>query len=94
MAIRAETFGQCIDAIGMIDVTWDQGTVAGQSDDTVEAQLKAALPALTALGITLAITGVVLSWIICGIGVVIAVVAIVRWIRQTREEMAELPLEH
>jgi hypothetical protein len=52
------------------------------------------LPALAALGITLAITGVVLSWIICGIGVVIAVVAIVRWIRQTREEMAELPLEH
>jgi hypothetical protein len=52
------------------------------------------LPALTALGITLAITGVVLSWIICGIGVTIAVVAIVRWVRQTREEMAELPLEH
>jgi hypothetical protein len=52
------------------------------------------LPALTALGVTLAITGVILSWIICGIGVVIAVVAISRWIRQTREEMAELPLEH
>src|SRR5205814_7279646 len=48
VAIRAETFGQCIDAIGMIDVTWDQGTVAGLSDDTVEAQLNAALPDLTA----------------------------------------------
>jgi hypothetical protein len=52
------------------------------------------LPALTALGITLAVVGIVLSWIICGMGVVIAVVAIVRWVRQTREEMAELPLEH
>ena len=52
------------------------------------------LPALTALGITLAIVGIVLSWIICGMGVAIAVVAIVRWVRQTREEMAELPLEH
>ena len=52
------------------------------------------LPALVALGLTLALVGVVLSWVICGIGVVIAVVAIVRWIRQTREEMAELPLEH
>jgi hypothetical protein len=52
------------------------------------------LPALTALGITLALVGVILTWIITGIGVVIAVVAIVRWIRQTREEMAELPLEH
>ena len=52
------------------------------------------LPALTALGLTIAVVGVVLSWILCGIGVVIAVAAIVRWIRQTREEMAELPLEH
>ena len=52
------------------------------------------LPALTALGITIAVVGVVLSWILAGIGIVIAVVAIVRWIRQTREEMAELPLEH
>jgi isoquinoline 1-oxidoreductase beta subunit len=48
VAIRAETFGQCIDAIQMIDVTWGLGTVAGQSDDTVEAQLIAALPDLTA----------------------------------------------
>jgi hypothetical protein len=52
------------------------------------------LPALTALGITIAVAGIVLSWVIAGIGVAIALVAIVRWIRQTREEMAELPLEH
>ncbi|MEA2352418.1 MAG: hypothetical protein QOJ14_832 [Thermoleophilaceae bacterium] len=51
------------------------------------------LPALTALGITLAVTGVILTPVLVGIGLVIAVVAIVRWIRQTREEMAELPLE-
>ena len=51
------------------------------------------LPALTALGITLGIVGIVLSWAIAAIGAVIAVVAIVRWIRQTREEIAELPLE-
>jgi isoquinoline 1-oxidoreductase subunit beta len=48
VAIRAETFGQCIDAIQMISVTWGPGAVAGQSDDTVEAQLNAALPDLTA----------------------------------------------
>lgn len=52
------------------------------------------LPALTALGISLALVGVILTWIITAIGVVIAVVAIARWIRQTRAEMAELPLEH
>jgi len=52
------------------------------------------LPALTALGITLVVVGIVLTWVITAMGAVIAVVAIVRWIRQTREEIAELPLEH
>jgi hypothetical protein len=52
------------------------------------------LPALVALGLTIALLGVILTWVLTGIGAVIFVVAVVRWIRQTREEMAELPLEH
>lgn len=51
------------------------------------------LPAWTALGITIALTGVVLSWVMCGIGVVIALVAVVRWIGETRSSIADLPLE-
>lgn len=52
------------------------------------------LPAWTAFGITIALVGVILSWVITGIGAAIAVVAIVRWIRETREDIARLPLEH
>ena len=52
------------------------------------------LPAITALGVTIALVGVILSWIVCALGAVIAIVAIVRWIRMTRAEMAELPLGH
>jgi hypothetical protein len=52
------------------------------------------LPVATAFGVTIAIVGVVLSWVIVGIGVVIALIAIVRWISETREEISELPLEH
>jgi Cytochrome c oxidase subunit IV len=52
------------------------------------------LPVATAFGLTIAIVGVVLSWIIVAIGVVIALVAIVRWIGETREEISELPLKH
>jgi hypothetical protein len=37
---------------------------------------------------------VVLSWVICGIGVVITLVVVWRWIRETRQDIAELPLEH
>jgi isoquinoline 1-oxidoreductase subunit beta len=32
VAIRAETFGQCIDAIQAIDVDWGPGTVDKESD--------------------------------------------------------------
>ena len=52
------------------------------------------LPAATAFGMTIAVVGVVLSWVIVGIGLVIAVIAIWRWIGETRRETAELPLEH
>jgi hypothetical protein len=52
------------------------------------------LPVLTAAGIALALVGVVISWVITGLGALIAVIAIVRWIRETREDMSELPLEH
>ena len=52
------------------------------------------LPVVTALGLTIAVVGVVLSWILVGIGLVIAVIAIWRWIGETRRETAELPLEH
>ncbi|MGH3631982.1 MAG: molybdopterin cofactor-binding domain-containing protein, partial [Sciscionella sp.] len=40
VAIRGDTFGQCIDAINKIDVTWSAGTVDGESDDTVVKKLK------------------------------------------------------
>ena len=52
------------------------------------------LPALTALGLTIAVTAIVISWVIVGIGAVIAAVAVGRWIRETRQDISELPLEH
>ncbi|MGI8845988.1 MAG: aa3-type cytochrome oxidase subunit IV [Thermoleophilaceae bacterium] len=52
------------------------------------------LPVLVALGTTIALVGVVLNWAVFAIGVVITVVVIVRWVGQTRADIAELPLEH
>jgi hypothetical protein len=52
------------------------------------------LPALTAFGLTIAITGIVLSWALVALGAVITLVAVGRWIRETRQDIAELPLEH
>jgi hypothetical protein len=50
------------------------------------------LPVMVALGVTLALVGVVVNWAVFGAGVLIAVYCIGRWIRQTRSEMADLPL--
>ncbi|WP_405637398.1 MULTISPECIES: molybdopterin cofactor-binding domain-containing protein [unclassified Streptomyces] len=42
VAVRGETFGQCIDATRALEVTWGPGTVDKESDDTVLAKLRAA----------------------------------------------------
>ena len=52
------------------------------------------LPVIVALGTTLAVVGVVIAWYMFAIGLAITVVAVGRWIGQTRREMAELPLDH
>lgn len=44
VAVRARTFGQCIDAIQELDVTWNPGPVEGTSDASIEKELKAAHP--------------------------------------------------
>ncbi|MFE0254867.1 molybdopterin cofactor-binding domain-containing protein [Streptomyces sp. NPDC059010] len=45
VAVRGRTFGQCIDAVRALKVTWGPGTAEGATDDTVRAELrKAELP--------------------------------------------------
>ncbi len=42
VAVRGQTFGQCIDAIDALQVTWGPGTVDGKSDQDVLADLRQA----------------------------------------------------
>ena len=51
-------------------------------------------PVVLAFGLTLAITGVVISPALSVIGLVIVLVTLYMWIRDTRREIRELPLEH
>jgi hypothetical protein len=51
------------------------------------------LPVLTAFGLTIALVGIVISWVMVAIGVVLVVIFASRWIRHTREDISELPLE-
>jgi len=52
------------------------------------------LPVVVAAGITLLVVGVVISVFLVVIGGAIAAIGVWRWIRATRTEIAELPLEH
>jgi hypothetical protein len=51
-------------------------------------------PVTVAFGLTLAVTGIILFPAAAVIGGVITIVALFRWIRDTRREVSELPLEH
>ena len=50
VAVRGKTFGQCIDAVRALKVSWSNGTAEGRSDASVLADLKGAeLPLTPAL---------------------------------------------
>jgi len=52
------------------------------------------IPFLCAIGITLIVVGTTINWIFSAIGGVIFIVTVVRWIRDTRRDVAALPEEH
>jgi hypothetical protein len=52
------------------------------------------LPVIVAAGIAIALVGVVLNWFVFGAGLAVTLIAVVRWIREARAEMADLPLDH
>jgi len=47
-----------------------------------------------AVGITLAVIGTTIDWLWSIIGVIIFILTLVLWIRDTRRDMSELPEEH
>lgn len=50
-----------------------------------------ALPLVTAIAVTLLVIGTTLSLIISAVGAVLLVGCLVRWIRETRQSISELP---
>ena len=52
------------------------------------------LPLVTAVGITLALVGITTMIELTIVGGIITIVCVYRWIKTTREEINELPLDH
>ena len=49
------------------------------------------VPMFTAAGIALALLGLILSWPIVAAGVLITLIALVKWIRDVRADIEQLP---
>ena len=65
VAVRARTFGQCIDAVRALDVVWNPGPVAGESDATILEELRAAqlpMPALPDTPLARTVSGDFTFW--------------------------------
>jgi hypothetical protein len=70
------------------------GAEAEEAGEAIHLPGPSYQPVVVAFGITLAVTGVVLFPPGAILGLLIALIAIWRWIRDTRSEISELPLEH
>lgn len=72
-----------------------------QADDEIAAPTEEVhlpgpsyLPVWTAFGLTIGLVGILLSWVIAIIGALVALYCVVRWVRETRQDISDLPLEH
>jgi hypothetical protein len=52
------------------------------------------LPVIVATGVTMIVAGVVIHWLMSVAGLLITLISVVRWLRDTREGIGELPLDH
>ena len=52
------------------------------------------IPLINAAALALAIVAITLSWWIVGAALIVFLATTVRWIRDVRRDIAELPLEH
>jgi Flp pilus assembly protein TadB len=52
------------------------------------------LPFLVALAITLVVVGTTISLVISAIGLIALIILVIRWVADTRRDIAELPESH
>jgi hypothetical protein len=51
-------------------------------------------PLLLTIGVTMALLGVTISWMLVAAGLLLSVVVLVAWIREAVDEYRHLPLDH
>jgi hypothetical protein len=62
--------------------------------ESVHMPTPSALPLINAAALAFAIVCITVSWILVAVGALVFLATTIRWIGETRREIAELPLEH
>ena len=72
----------------------DEVTPAPPVGEEVHMPAPSALPLINAAALALAIVSITISWWVVGGAMLIFLATAVRWIRDVRRDIAELPLDH
>ncbi|HLM25961.1 MAG TPA: hypothetical protein VK304_03235 [Thermoleophilaceae bacterium] len=70
------------------------GAGLAPASETVHLPGPTYLPVLVAAFTSIALVGVVLNWVVFGLALAVLLFCIVRWVRDVRRDVADLPLEH
>ena len=72
----------------------DEYTRTPPVGEEVHMPAPSALPLINAAALAIAIVALTISWWVVGIGLLIFLGTTIRWVRDVRRDIAELPLEH
>ena len=72
----------------------DDITGAPPAGEEVHMPAPSALPIINAAALAIAIVSITISWWVVGVALLVFVATAVRWIRDVKRDIAELPLDH
>jgi hypothetical protein len=74
--------------------TRDDVTAAPAVGEEVHMPAPSILPLINAAALALAIVSITISWWVVGFAMLVFLATTVRWVRDVRRDIAELPLDH
>jgi hypothetical protein len=72
----------------------DEHSAAPPAGEEVHMPAPSALPLINAAALALAIVSITISWWLVGAAMIVFIATTVRWIRDVKRDIAELPLDH
>ena len=70
------------------------GEPAPEAGEAVHLPGPSYIPVVVAAATTVMVVSVVISWVLVALAAIVNVIVISRWIRDTRRDISDLPLEH